>query len=177
MQEAMDKFWTEVLGVSDPNVEAKWQARGQNIEQKVREAVVQNGMRHDDDWADDRVRALGQVPFRCLEIGTYCGYSALRIARNLPDNGTLLSVEKDPLFAAIATKIVEFAGLEKKVKVWMGAIDTEIANVEGKMESRRADFVLCDHSLERYIVDLNSTHTNAQAICPVDSRELWIVFI
>ena len=29
----------------------------------------------------------------------------------VPENGTLLSVEKDPLFAAIATKIVEYAGL------------------------------------------------------------------
>ena len=29
----------------------------------------------------------------------------------VPDNGSLLSVEKDPLFAAIATKIVEYAGL------------------------------------------------------------------
>jgi hypothetical protein len=112
----MDAFWTDVLGVADPLIKDRWASRGQNIEHKVREAVVQNGMPHDDDW-DPMARALGQVPFRCLEIGTYCGYSALRIARNLPDNGTLLSVEKDPLFAAIATKIVEFAGLEKKVKV------------------------------------------------------------
>ena len=121
--------------------------------------MVQNGTPHDGDW-DPSARALGQVPFRCLEIGTYCGYSALRIARNLPDNGTLLSVEKDPLFAAIATKIIEYAGLDKKVKIWMGAIEAEIANVETEMgwirlENRRADFVLCDHSLERYIVDLN----------------------
>jgi hypothetical protein len=38
----------------------------------------------------------------------------------------------------------------------MGAIDTEIANVELRLENRRADFVLCDHSLERYIEDLNT---------------------
>lgn len=43
------------------------------------------------------------------------GYSALRIARNLPEGGRLLSVEKDELFAAIATKIIEFAGLDDKV--------------------------------------------------------------
>ena len=28
---------------------------------------------------------------RCLEIGTYCGYSTLLIARNLPEGSTLLS--------------------------------------------------------------------------------------
>ena len=32
----------------------------------------------------------------------------------VPDNGSLLSVEKDPLFAAIATKIVEYAGLVRE---------------------------------------------------------------
>jgi predicted O-methyltransferase YrrM len=32
----------------------------------------------------------------------------------VPENGTLLSVEKDPLFAAIATKIVEYAGLVRQ---------------------------------------------------------------
>ena len=36
--DAMDAFWTDVLGVSDPDIEGKWGARGQNIEQKVREA-------------------------------------------------------------------------------------------------------------------------------------------
>ena len=77
----MDDFWTDVLGVKDPRVVAKWAARGQNIEQTVRKAVVQNGSPHDDDW-DPVARACGQIPFRALEIGSYCGYSALRIARN-----------------------------------------------------------------------------------------------
>ena len=35
----------------------------------------------------------------------------------VPENGTLLSVEKDPLFAAIATKIVEYAGLVRQFVV------------------------------------------------------------
>ena len=38
----------------------------------------------------------------------------------------------------------------------MGAIEDELANVEVKFDSRRADFVLCDHALERYIVDLKT---------------------
>ena len=77
----MDGFWRDVLGVNEPGLSHKWQARGQNIEQTVRKAVVQNGSPHDDDW-DPVARACGQIPFRALEIGTYCGYSAIRIARN-----------------------------------------------------------------------------------------------
>ena len=135
----MDDFWVHVLSQGDPYLANKWAARGQRIEQTVRKAVVQNGSEHADDW-DPVARACGKIPFRCLEIGTYCGYSALRIARNcescsharlarswteiffqsqslissvfaVPANGTLLTVEKDPLFAAIATKIIEYAGL------------------------------------------------------------------
>ncbi|CAE7206583.1 COMT [Symbiodinium necroappetens] len=82
------------------------------------------------------------------------GYSALRIARNLPDGGKLLSVEKDELFAAIATKIIEFAGLDSKVKIWMGTVHSELVNITDRMERQPADFVLVDHSKERYVPDL-----------------------
>ena len=37
----------------------------------------------------------------------------------------------------------------------MGAIENELANVELRFDNRRADFVLCDYALERYIVDLH----------------------
>ena len=40
-----------------------------------------------------------------MELGTYCGYSAVRIGRLLPPGGKLVSVEVDPLYAAIATKV------------------------------------------------------------------------
>ena len=37
----------------------------------------------------------------------------------------------------------------------MGAIENELANIEIRFNHRRADFVLCDYVLERYIVDLS----------------------
>lgn len=89
-----------------------------------------------------------------MELGTYCGYSALRIARNLPENGKLLSVEKDELFAAIATKIIEFAGLDHKVKIWIGTAHSELMHISERLEKQPADFVLCDHSKERFVPDL-----------------------
>ena len=36
----------------------------------------------------------------------------------------------------------------------MGAIENELENVELRFENRRADFVLFDHAMERYIPDL-----------------------
>jgi len=99
-------------------------------------------------------------PAKCLELGTYCGYSALRIARSLPDNGRLVSVEVDPLFGAIATKIIEYAGLHNKVKVLTGTVETKLQRIqecfvtEGNTAAERLDFVLCDHSKERFVPDL-----------------------
>jgi len=113
--------------------------RGQVIEDKVKSKVAAK-------------KGSGQ-PVRCLEMGTYCGYSALRIAKNLPEGSYLLSVEQDALFAAIATKIIEFAGLENKVNIWIGSVHSELTNITEYMEGP-ADFVLVDHSKERYVPDL-----------------------
>jgi len=100
-------------------------------------------------------------PERCLELGTYCGYSALRIARNLPENGKLVSMEIDPLFCAIATKIIEYAGLQDKVKVLTGTVETKMQRIQEVLAKPgenvadvKVDFVLCDHSKDRFLPDL-----------------------
>jgi predicted O-methyltransferase YrrM len=43
-------------------------------------------------------------PLSAMEIGSYCGYTAVRMGRKIPAGGKLISVEIDPLYAAIATK-------------------------------------------------------------------------
>lgn len=133
---AMDQFWNKTFRQQGAN---KWNVRGQIIEDKVRQKV--------------KAKLDTGKPVRCLELGTYCGYSALRIARNLPKGATLLSVEKDELFAAIATKVIEFAGLEDRVKIWMGTVHSELTNITQRLDGS-ADFILCDHSKERFIPDL-----------------------
>lgn len=56
-----------------------------------------------------------RAPKVAVELGGYCGYSAVRIGRLLPEGSRFISMEINPLFAAIATKIVELAGLSHKV--------------------------------------------------------------
>lgn len=53
---------------------------------------------------DDAIKKAS--PSTAMELGTYCGYSAIRIGRLLPPGGKLVSVEVDPLYAAIATKVL-----------------------------------------------------------------------
>ncbi len=55
-------------------------------------------------------------PATVLELGTYCGYSTVRIASLLPPHAKLITLEFNPHFAAIARQVIAWAGLEEKVK-------------------------------------------------------------
>lgn len=62
---------------------------------------------------------------RCLEIGTYTGYSALSVALALPTHGRVLTCEIDAGYGAIAQRNWEGAGMAHKVELRMGpALDT-----------------------------------------------------
>lgn len=54
-----------------------------------------------------------KAPACALELGTYCGYSTLLIARALPPGGRLLTVERDPRTAAVAEKLIRLAGFDE----------------------------------------------------------------
>jgi len=56
---------------------------------------------------------------RVLEVGTYCGYSAVRMASSRQDC-EVTSIEADPARVAIARCLVAFAGLTHAVTVWTG---------------------------------------------------------
>jgi caffeoyl-CoA O-methyltransferase len=57
---------------------------------------------------------------RVVEVGTLAGYSALRIARALPEDGKLWSIEYDPRHAAVARASIAAAGLSERVEVLEG---------------------------------------------------------
>lgn len=62
---------------------------------------------------------------KILEIGTLVGYSSIWMARALPDDGKLVSLELDPHHARIARKNVARAEVGNKVDIRVGnAMDT-----------------------------------------------------
>ena len=62
---------------------------------------------------------------RVLEIGTLGGYSTIWLARALPDDGCLVTLESDEHRAEIARGNIVRAGLSEKVKIRVGpALDT-----------------------------------------------------
>jgi predicted O-methyltransferase YrrM len=57
---------------------------------------------------------------RILELGTLGGYSTIWMARALPEEGKLISIEFEPKYAAVAQKNIDAAGLTRKVQIRIG---------------------------------------------------------
>lgn len=58
---------------------------------------------------------------RILEIGTLGGYSTLWLARALPADGLVVTLEYEPRHAEIARQNILRAGLEDRVEIRIGA--------------------------------------------------------
>ena len=126
--------WSVIrMGLGARNLLRNWQV-GDGREQKVADFVVSNARAGDVDHAiqlidefgyrqsflmnvgdekgeilDAALRRSGAK--RVLEVGAYVGYSALRIARQLPSDGRVYSVEFSTANAAVARRIIEHAGM------------------------------------------------------------------
>jgi predicted O-methyltransferase YrrM len=62
---------------------------------------------------------------RVLEIGTLGGYSAIWLARALPSDGRLVTLESDPRNAEVAAANIARAGLQQLVEIRVGpALET-----------------------------------------------------
>jgi catechol O-methyltransferase len=86
-----------------------------------------------------------------VEFGTYCGYSAVLIARDLPEQGRLTCVEVDPESVEGSRDIIAFAGLADRVEVIAGPSGKMIPSLAGPF-----DLVFLDHWKDLYEEDLKS---------------------
>ncbi|HEX4517540.1 MAG TPA: O-methyltransferase [Polyangiaceae bacterium] len=71
---------------------------------------------------------------RILEVGTLAGYSAIWLARSLPDGGELVTLELDAHHADVAKKNIERAGFAKKVSVVVGPAIESLKSVKGPID-------------------------------------------
>lgn len=93
-------------------------------------------------------------PSTALELGTYCGYSSVRIARLLPEGTRLITLEFNPDYACIARQVIQHAGLEDKICVVEGASGELIPKMAEMFGISTFDFVFLDHWKDRYLPDL-----------------------
>lgn len=67
-----------------------------------------------------QIMALSCNAKRILEVGTLAGYSTIWMARALPADGKLFTIEFEPHHAEVAKKNINRAGLESKVEIITG---------------------------------------------------------
>lgn len=98
-------------------------------------------------------------PRRVLELGTYCGYSALRIARSAPE-AHIYTVELSAANAEVARRIWTHAGVADRITCVVGTISdggTTLDALAGHgFAAGNLDFVFIDHEKSLYLTDLQS---------------------
>jgi predicted O-methyltransferase YrrM len=86
---------------------------------------------------------------RILEIGTLGGYSTIWLARSLPEDGTLLSLELEAGNAEVARANIERAGLESLVEVRVGPAARSLRELVAA-GTDPFDFIFIDADKESY---------------------------
>lgn len=127
---------------------------------------------------------------KVLELGTLGGYSTIWIAKALPENGKVISIEVDKHHSDVAQKNIDKAGLSEKVDLRVGkALDilpqiisenkepfdmifidadkppyTEYFEYALKL-SRKGTIIICDNVIrEGKILDKNSVDEKVQGV-------------
>lgn len=112
---------------------------------------------------DEKGRILDDVvakarPARILELGTYCGYSAVRMAAKAPA-ARIYSIEFSPANAAIARRILSHAGVGERVTVVVGTLGDGGKTIRTLRDAHgfgngTVDLVFIDHDKNAYLPDL-----------------------
>jgi predicted O-methyltransferase YrrM len=86
---------------------------------------------------------------RCLEIGTYTGYSALAVALALPEDGSIVCCDISEEWTKVGKPFWKKAGVDKKIELRIGpalrTLDELLKTQKGKF-----DFVFIDADKDNY---------------------------
>jgi catechol O-methyltransferase len=158
----------------------EWQV-GDGREARLADYVVQRARRGDaahviqviDDYCynesfminvgDEKGKILDEAvlrakPRRVLELGTYCGYSALRMAVAAPA-AEIVSIEFNEANAGIASRILEHAGVAGRVTIVVGTLGdggktVDVLRRKHGFGPGSVDLVFIDHDKTAYVPDL-----------------------
>lgn len=97
-------------------------------------------------------------PKTILEIGTFTGYSAICLAKGLPENGKLITIEMDDELEEFASKYFTKAGIQHKIEQLIGAALDIIPTLNEKF-----DLVFMDADKREYVSYYNQVFDKLQS--------------
>ena len=132
---AVDRYFSEQLSLSDPVLDAAMAANKSAELPAIDVAPNQGKLLH----------MLAQLvgARRILEIGTLGGYSTIWLARALPADGRLITLEFSPKHAEIAHANIARAGLSDLVEIRIGAALDTLPKLQ-KENSEPFDLIFID---------------------------------
>ncbi len=92
------------------------------------------------------VRLMGAR--RCIELGTFTGYSSLAVALALPDDGQLICCDVSEEWTAVARRYWEEVGVAHKIDLRLGQALTTLEELVAQGE--QFDFAFLDADKENY---------------------------
>ena len=135
--ETVDRYFADLLIAPDPTLNAAIEGSRAAGLPEIAVAPNQGKLL----WL--MARACGAR--RILEIGTLGGYSAIWLARALPDGGKLTTLEFDAKHAEVARASLARAGLEDRAEVITGPALETLPKLSGPF-----DFVFIDANKDGY---------------------------
>lgn len=108
----VDDYIRELVGQEDEALAAAANSVGENGIPPIAVSANQGKFLH--------VMALAVGAKKILEIGTLAGYSTLWMAKALPPDGRIISLEFDPRHAEVARRNIARAGVADRVEVRVG---------------------------------------------------------
>jgi predicted O-methyltransferase YrrM len=120
----VDRYLTETLIPADPILEGALAANAAANLPSIDVSPTQGKWLH--------LLAKIKGPTRILEIGTLGGYSTIWLARALPPEGRLITLEFEPKHAAVARENIARAGLLHLVEIRIGAAADSLAKLHSE---------------------------------------------
>ncbi len=87
---------------------------------------------------------------KCLEVGTFTGYSAAWVASVLPADGKVVCCEINEMFAAVARKHWAAAGLADKIELRMGSAVNTLTGLIAAGQEGTFDYAFIDADKGHY---------------------------
>jgi catechol O-methyltransferase len=99
---------------------------------------------------------VARKPKTAVELGGYVGYSAIKFGDAVRSCGgkEYISIEENPIFAAVSSLLIQLAGLQDVVRVVVGSSDEVLRRLHSDGELKQIDLLFLDHLKPLYTRDL-----------------------